>query len=114
MVTNVDEEVPASAMEEILAAEAVQEAYVVALPALEVRRSPLWPTSAALEPSAHRSVPVRPFIDRQAATVRWWGPPVTDRRAGTFWWWGPPTDPQLIWVPPDRARLARAQPWTRS
>ncbi len=35
MVTNVDEEVPASAMEEILAAQAVQEAYVVALPAME-------------------------------------------------------------------------------
>jgi D-3-phosphoglycerate dehydrogenase / 2-oxoglutarate reductase len=35
MVTNVDEEIPASAMEEILAAQAVQEAYIVALPAME-------------------------------------------------------------------------------
>lgn len=35
MVTNVDEEIPEAAMEEILQAEAVEEAYVVALPPME-------------------------------------------------------------------------------
>lgn len=69
------------------------------LPANAAARTPLWPTLAW-----QTSTPVRPFIDRQTAAIRWWGPPVTDRQAGTFWWWGPPTDPQLIWIPPNRTR----------
>lgn len=68
--------------------------------ALEVYRAPLWPSSAA--PSAHGTGEARPFVERHPVTVRWWGPPVSDHRAGTFWWWGPSTDPQLIWVPPER------------
>jgi hypothetical protein len=69
--------------------------------AIEARRPPLWPSLAWYEPSWQEPTRVQPF-DRQSATVRWWGPPFTDRRAGTFWWWGPPTNPQLIWIPPDR------------
>jgi hypothetical protein len=77
--------------------------------AIEARWPPLWPSLAWHEPSRYESTQVQPF-DQQTATIRWWGPPFTDRQAGTFWWWGPPTNPQLIWIPPDRTGRVPTEP----
>jgi hypothetical protein len=77
-------------------------------------RPPMWPSIAWHEPSWHgmfrqKSAGMVPFTEQQAATIRWWGPPFTHRQAGTFWWWGPLTDPQLIWIPPDRTARPTAR-----
>jgi hypothetical protein len=63
------------------------------------RRAPMWPALSLPDRHANQ---VKPFAVTGA--IRWWGPPITDRQAGTFWWWGPPSDPQLIWIPPNRIR----------